>query len=150
MKKLLYFLLIGAFTTAFGQQNSKNPMVLTNGIVASSGFIKTIEKEQNVKSVNVYKSKDNLPENLKSYADFAQNGLINIELKENYYDKIKLASLNGSYDLPAENPIYFDGFVLNDPKMVILGNVLEQIDLKKINGKDVLVISSTPKENSVK
>ncbi len=145
MKKLFYFFAIFASATAFAQQNSGKPVVLVDGMLASSSLV--AQDKKNVQTTNTYKS-TNLPQNLKSFESLAANGLTAVKVRENYYDKISLKELNEGFKLDGNTPVNFDGNIITNTDLIVLGNVLEHMEVTEVNGKKMITISTTPKATS--
>ncbi|MFN4366008.1 hypothetical protein, partial [Chryseobacterium hispalense] len=91
MKKIFYLFALCASATVFAQQNRAEPVVIIDGMLASNALI-TNEKK-NIQSTTTYKKTD-LPVKLKNFESLAGNGLVSVQVKENYYDKISLKALN--------------------------------------------------------
>ena len=140
MKKLLFSLLISASFTAFAQSST---IVIADGILASSNFVKANSK--NIRSQKTYIANATLPKNLSSFADVSKNGLLSVNLKDNYYDRISLANLNIQNNLDAQTPVLFDGIYIKDTQINILGDVILNSEVKMIDGQKVLSISSVPR-----
>lgn len=145
MKKLFYFFAIFASATAFAQQNSGKPVVLVDGMLASSSLV--AQDKKNIQTTNTYKS-GNLPQNLKSFESLAANGITAVKVKENYYDRISLKELNQGFKLADNSPVNFDGNIISNTDLIVLGNVLEHMEVTEVNGKKMLSISTTPKSTS--
>ena len=141
MKKLLFSILISASATVFAQNSSK--LVVADGMLAGSTFLKTNAK--NIKSQKTYIAKAALPNDLKAFSGSSDNGLISIVLKDNYYDKITLSALNVQNELSAESPVLFDGILVKNTDIIILGDVINKTEVKIVDGKKILSISSAPK-----
>ncbi len=150
MRKILYtFLLIASGMTY--AQSKNQPIVLVDGMLASNALINSDKK--NIRSTQVFKTADSLPQNLKSFEGMVSNGLISASAKENYYDKISLEELNEQFKLNAQNTVYFDGQPIRDTKIQVLGNVLAHMEVRENAGQKNLYISTTPQvsaENALK
>ena len=140
MKKLLFSLLISASATAFAQHST---LVVADGMLASSTFVKANAK--NIKAQKTYAANAALPQTLSNFAEAGKKGLISVTLKENHYDRISLAEMNLQNDLDAQNPVLFDGNLIKNTEIKILGNVMSQTEVQIVDGKKVLSISSQPK-----
>ena len=141
MKKLLFSILISASVTAFAQQSSK--LTVADGMLASSKFVKA--NSNNIKSQKTYAANAALPNSLKSFSESSKNGLVSIVLKEDRYDKISLAEMNLQNNLDAASPVLFDGILVKNTEIKILGDVINQTEVKIVDGKKILSISSQPK-----
>ena len=137
MKKILLSLFILASFTAFAQQNSS--IVVVDGFIASSSFIKA--NKSNIKSQKIYNAGVALPKSLTEIGKSAKNGIVSVNFKAANYDRISFASLNEQFQLSSENPVVVDGKWFNDTKIEILGDVLQNMEVKTIDGKQVLSIS---------
>jgi hypothetical protein len=71
-----------------------------------------------------------------------------VKVKENYYDKVSLKALNAEFKLAENNPVNFDGNLITNTDLMVLGNVLEHMEVNMVDGKKVLTISTTPKVTS--
>ena len=98
--------------------------------------------------MDFYDTPNALPQNLKSFASIATNGLTSVKVKEMHYDRIALEDLNQEMKLDANNPVYFDGNVINDTKIKVITNGLANMQVELIDGKKYLTLSSTPKPAS--
>ncbi len=139
MKKLLFSLLISASFTAFAQQSST--VVIVDGNLANSNFVKANTK--NIKSKKTYAANATLPESLKNFSDVSKKGLVSIDLKERNYDNISLADLNLQNKLDAKNPVQFDGVLVKDTEINIVADVITKTEVKTIDGRKTLVLSSS-------
>lgn len=169
MKKILLLLALGVIGFANAQKkgssllydardsytppqmkNMTNPLVLIDGIIGSTAFI---EKEsQEIESISVYKSAENLPGRLQPFADMVKSGIIDIKTKEgktkNYAQTIVLADLNKKFGLPENQPLYIDHLKIAATQSAIFADMLKDISVKDENGEKCLLIYSTPKLNS--
>ncbi|MFC6267874.1 hypothetical protein [Frigoriflavimonas asaccharolytica] len=141
MKKVLFSLFIAASFTLSAQKATA--VVTANGILASSTFMKANAK--NVKSQKTFVDNAKLPQELSNISDFSKKSVITIVLKDDYYDKISLADMNLQNNLDANNPVMYDGMKITNTSVIIYGDVMQDIQVKTIDGKKVLNISSTPK-----
>jgi hypothetical protein len=141
MKKIFLSLLFCIGVFAYSQNTSQpNTIVLVNGALASSSFISANQK--NIKSTRVFKNTLELPAQLKNLGLGDKKSVIAVDVKENYYDKISLAELNEQFGLPKNNPVYFDGNLLNNTEVKILGDALQEMKVGETEGKKVLNIWS--------
>ena len=140
MKKILFTLAIVISGLAVAQQ-SKSPLVILDGSITSESFMKHIDTRK-IESVNIYKN--SIPDYLKGFEGARTNGIIDIKMKENPYDKISLAELNTQYKLPANNPVSFDGQLLKDTKMTVIANAITSMKVNQLEGREVLFLDTTP------
>src|SRR5690606_13927360 len=105
------------------------------------------QDKKNVQTTNTYKS-TNLPQNLKRFESLAVNAITAVKVKENYYDKISLKELNQGFKLESHTPVNFDGNMLTNTDLIVLGNVLEHMNVTEVNGKNMITMSNTPKAKS--
>lgn len=139
MKKIIYFFAIFASLAIYAQQ--KQPLVLVDGMLASEKFIQN--DKNNIDKMNVYKTASNIPKNLKNFENLASAGIISVDSKEKHYDRISLEELNRDYNLAMDNPVYFDGKLINDTKLKVVMNALENMEVKMIDGKKFLSLYTT-------
>lgn len=144
MKKILFTFLLTASTLIFAQSNSQKALYVIDGMIASEHMMS--DEKSNVIKKEVYKTAENLPNDLKSFENNAQNGVISVTVKENYYDRLPLAELNRQYKLDKDNPIYFDNYIFTNTDTMIIGNAIGQVEIKEINGRKSVVINSVPKK----
>jgi len=83
MKKILYSLLICASATAFAQKNPNVRFAVSNNAVGTVSMFDANKKY--VQSVNVFKTKANIPQNLKKYDFLADNGLTEVKFKKDIF-----------------------------------------------------------------
>ncbi|TXF79166.1 hypothetical protein [Chryseobacterium sp.] len=143
MKRFLYTALLFASVTVFGQKTGQSPFVLIDGIISSEKMIKSDVPKGEIQTMNVYKTKSAIPENLKSWASVSDNGLTELKLKKNasVYDRISLGEVNEQFKLPKNNPVYVDGRKIENTDLKIYGNVLDNMEVKTIDGMQVLSIT---------
>jgi hypothetical protein len=143
MKKFLYTALIFASVTVFGQKAGQSQFVLIDGIISSEKMIKNDVPKSEIQTMNVYKTKAALPENLKNWANVSDNGLTELKLKKNatVYDRISLGELNEQVKLAKDNPVFVAGRKIENTDLKIFGNVLDNMEVKTIDGMQVLSIT---------
>lgn len=141
MKKLLFSLLISASFTALAQQSSA--IVIVDGNLASSSFVKNNAK--NIQSKKTYAANAALPKSLSTFSEVSKKGLVAVNFKERTYDNISLADLNLQNNLDAKNPVLYDGVLVKNTEINILGDVIMKAEVKTIDGSKTLVLSSNPK-----
>lgn len=138
MKKIIFSLLLCASYSVYSQT-----LVVADGILAGTQFLKSEAK--NFKAKKTYAANAVLPTNLNDFSEIKKSSLISINLKENYYDRISLGELNLQHKLDAKNPVLFDGFLIKDTEINILGDVIRKTEIKIVDGNKTLIISSDPK-----
>lgn len=143
MKKFLYTALLFASVTVFGQKTGQSPFVLIDGIISSEKMIKNDVPKSDIQTMNVYKTKAALPQNLKNWVEVSGKGLTELKLKKsaNVYDRISLGELNEQFKLSKNNPVFVDGRKMENTDLLIFGNVLENMEVKTIDGMQVLSIT---------
>ncbi len=146
MKKIFYILAFCASFASFAQQSPKQPLVIIDGMLASNTMINNDKK--NIQKMDVYKTPANIPQNLKSFEKLATNGLISVTAKEMYYDRMSLEQINEGFQLPAVNPVYFDGNLIENTKLLVIPNALENMSVELINGKKYVSLSTLSKVSS--
>ena len=118
MKKILYLFLFAASGMMFGQSAKKQPLVLVDGMIAPASWTKA-SADANI--ISVQQVKGNLPAELAAYKSFASDGIYNVKVKENYYDKMPLKAFNEEHKLPENNPVIVDGRTYTDTSLIVLG-----------------------------
>ena len=141
MKKIIFTFFLFAVALFSAQTAKKEPFVVVDGVVASNKFIK--DQQKNVSSMHVYPTAAQLPASLKAFAALGANGIVEAKMKERNYDKIAFELLNDQFKLPSANPVYFDGFLIEDSKLEVLGNVLMVMEVKTVDGRQILDIRSS-------
>ena len=139
MKKILFSFLMFASAAVFAQQT--NSFVVVDGNVASEKFAQ--ENQKYIKSKQVYKASSALPAGLKKFENYASNGITELKMKEERFDRIEFSALNEQFNLPESNPVYFDGIQITDTNLKVIGDVLAAMEVKMIDGKQVLEIRSS-------
>ncbi len=145
MKKILYIFVIAASGMMFGQASKKQPLVLVDGMIAPASWTKT---SSNSNIASVQNVKGNIPADMAAFKTFASEGIYNVKVKENYYDKMILQSLNEEYKLAANNPVIVDGRTFTDTSLIILGEALLYSRLIDKNGKKHVAIDTVSSAES--
>ena len=145
MKKILYSLLICASATAFAQKNPNVRFAVSNNAVGTVSMFDANKKY--VQSVNVFKTKANIPQNLKKYDFLADNGLTEVKFKKDsdVFDKLLLSNYNIQHNLPENNPVYIDGYEFKDSSMMIFADIIGSTKVDMVNGQKVLTITTLKK-----
>lgn len=145
MKKILYSLFIFASATLFAQKNSSVKFAICNDAVGTVAMFDA--NKQYVQSVNVFKSKANLPQNLKKFDYLAENGLAEVKFKKNVgtLDIISLGELNVQNGLPKESPVFIEGYEFNNTDTVIFADMMSNYGVGLVDGKKALVINTVKK-----
>lgn len=142
MKKIIYPVLFLASATLFGQKNPNMKFAIYNDVV---GNVKMFDHYKNqIESVHVFKTKANLPKNLKKFDFLADKGLIEIKLKKNAGtpDLVSLESLNEQYQVPKDTPVSIEGYEFSDTSTKVFNEMITKVDVKDENGKKTLYIST--------
>ncbi len=145
MKKILYIFLIAASGMMFGQTSKKQPLVLVDGMIAPATWTKS-NVDANI--VSVQNLKGNVPSELAAYKSFASEGIYNVKVKENYYDKMTLQSMNEQFNLAANNPVIVDGRTFNDTSLIILGEAMLYSRIIERDGKKHVAIDTVSSAES--
>ncbi|PKF73533.1 hypothetical protein [Chryseobacterium sp. PMSZPI] len=142
MKKLLYSFLILSSATLFAQQNSSVKFAVANNIIGTVGMFNL--RKDIVQSSKAYTTA-NLPASLKKYSSVFTNGVTEYKIKTGYegLDRVSLANLNGQNDIPADNPVFIEGYEFTDTNTMIYGDILGKTEVKDHNGKKTLFISAS-------
>lgn len=145
MKKILYSLLIFASATLFAQKNPNVKFAICNDAVGTVAMFNA--NKQFVQSVNVFKSKANLPQNLKKFEYLAETGLAEVKFKKDFgtLDMMSLGNFNVQYGLPKETPVFIEGYEFKDTNTMIFADMITEGKVDMVDGKKVLVIT-TPKK----
>ncbi|MBS1572705.1 MAG: hypothetical protein JST62_09950 [Bacteroidetes bacterium] len=142
MKKILFSLLIMVSGLASSQMTLQpKKIILVNGCLTGQNFLN--KNKQNIKSTRIVANAATLPQQYKNIANIVPFPISIVDVKENYYDKILLSDFNERYHLVKDNPIYFDGNLISEPNVKILGNDLETFAVIEKDGKKFLSIESS-------
>lgn len=145
MKKILYSLLIFASATLFAQKNPSVKFAICNDAV---GTVTLFDANKTfVQSMNVFKSKASIPQNLKKYDYIADNGLAEVKFKKDVgtLDIMPLSTLNDQYGLPKDTPVFIEGYEFKNAETMIFAEIIAKTDVKQVDGKKVLYITTTTK-----
>lgn len=145
MKKLIYSLLLFASASLFAQKNTSTRFAVANDVVGTVDFFTT--KSDLLQGKGITKTKANLPQNLKKYSSLADNGLVEYKFKKGYegLDRLSLAQINEMGSLPADTPIFIDGYEFKNPETKIYAEILNNRETKEENGKKFLTFTSKAK-----
>ncbi|KFF74982.1 hypothetical protein HX13_13635 [Chryseobacterium sp. P1-3] len=104
-----------------------------------------MQKKTIVQSSKVYSSAANLPQTLKKYSFISTQGFTEYKIKNGYegLDRISLADLNAQYDIPADTPVFIEGYEFTDTNTLVYGDILGKMEAKNYNGKKTLFISTS-------
>ncbi|AKK73742.1 hypothetical protein [Chryseobacterium gallinarum] len=143
MKKLLYSFLLLSSATLFAQQNPSIRFAVANNIIGTVEMFNA--KKTIVQSSKVYSSAANLPQTLKKYSFISTQGFTEYKIKNGYegLDRISLADLNAQYDIPADTPVFIEGYEFTDTNTLVYGDILGKMEAKNYNGKKTLFISTS-------
>lgn len=144
MKKLLYSFLILSSATLFAQQ--KNPAVKFAVADNAIGTVELFNTRKNVLQVSkVYNTPASLPQSLKKYSSVFTKGLTEYKFKngENIFDRMPLSDINVQYNIPANNPVFIEGYEFTDTSTVIYPEIKKRTETKDYNGKKTLFIYTT-------
>ncbi|MGN7706678.1 hypothetical protein [Chryseobacterium sp. 22543] len=144
MKKLLYSFLILSSATLFAQQ--KNPAVKFAVADNAVGTIELFNAKKNVLQVSkVYNTPASLPQSLKKYSSVFTKGVTEYKFKngENILDRMALSNMNAQYNLPADNPVFIEGYEFTDTSTMIYPEIKKRAETKDYNGKKTLFIYTT-------
>lgn len=141
MKKALYIFLIIISGMVSAQKNMNTKFAVCNDAV---GIVKIFNKD-NIEKVNIFKTKANLPSNLKKFDFLADNGLTEIKLKKNAGapDFMPLEMLNEQYGLPKNTTVFIDGYQFDNPKTNIYSDIISNGKIVESDGKKSLHIFTT-------
>lgn len=145
MKKVLYSLLIFASATLFAQKNPSVKFAICNDAVGTVAMFDA--RKEFVQSVNVFKAKANLPQNLKKFDYLAENGIAEVKFKKDFgtLDRMSLANFNSQNGLPKDNPVYIEGYEFKNTETEIFADMIADTKVNTIDGKKVLVITTITK-----
>lgn len=145
MKKVLYSLLIFASATLFAQKNPTVKFAICNDAV---GTVEMFEaKKQFVQSVNIFKTKANLPQNLKKFDYLAENGLAEVKFKKDFgtLDFMSLGNFNVQNGLPKDTPVFIEGYEFKNTDTNIFADMIADTKVETVDGKKSLVITTIKK-----
>ena len=151
MKNLMViFTLFSAL--CFGQQDSPkedlaiNPLYILDGMIANEPQIKMITTAE-IAAISIYKS-DNLPKNLESFSNFADDGIIDIILKQKdvQFNSISFEKLNITNNLNELNPIYINNILVKGTANRILEDAILDTEIIEKNGQKFLNIWTVAKD----
>ncbi|MBW7674033.1 hypothetical protein [Chryseobacterium chendengshani] len=145
MKKALYSLLIFASATLFAQKNATVKFAISNDAVGTVAMFDA--KKEYVQSVNVFKTKANLPQNLKKFDYLADNGLAEVKFKKDFgtLDYMSLANFNAQYGLPKDTPVFIEGYEFKNTDTNIFADMIADMKVATVEGKKALVITTVKK-----
>ena len=141
MKKIIFTLFVAISGLAMSQTTTVKKLALIDGMLASQDFVN--KNKQNIKSVTLISDTKKLPKALESITVSLQSPITNTQVKENYYDKISLATLNVENGLAAENPILFDGHLIKDTQIKAIFNAVKHTEIITQEGRKTLSISTS-------
>ncbi|MBQ0152649.1 MAG: hypothetical protein KBS61_07125 [Chryseobacterium sp.] len=142
---MLYSLLIFASANFFAQKNPNVKFVICNDAVGTVPVFNA--NKAFVQSSTVFKSKTALPSNLKKFDFLADNGLTESKFKKDYgtLDIMNLSTLNEQYGLPKDTPVYIEGYEFSNTETTIFAEILAKIEVKQMDGKKVLFVTTPSK-----
>ncbi|MGX5686393.1 hypothetical protein ACWKWW_17725 [Chryseobacterium cucumeris] len=144
MKKLLYSFLILSSATLLAQQ--KNPSVKFAVADNAIGTVELFNTKKNVLQVSkVYNTPASLPQSLKKYSSVFTKGVTEYKFKngENVLDRMSLSNMNVQYNIPADNPVFIEGYEFTDTNTWIYPEIKKRTETKDYNGKKTLFIYTT-------
>ncbi|WP_419868124.1 hypothetical protein [Chryseobacterium sp. CT-SW4] len=142
MKKIFYSFLLFASASLFAQKNPTIKFAVANDIIGTTKMFE--DKRDIVQGTNIYKSSSNLPQALKKYSPIAENGFVEVKIKNGYenLDRISLADLNQQNQLPKDTPVFIEGYEFTDTSTNVYGDILIKMEVKDYNGKKSLFITT--------
>ena len=145
MKKILYSLLVFASATILAQKNPNVKFAICNDAVGTVAMFDA--KKEFVQSVNVFKAKANLPQNLKKFDYLADNGLAEVKFKKDFgtLDFMSLANFNVQNDLPKDAPVFIEGYEFKNTDTNIFADMIADSKVETVDGKKALVITTVKK-----
>ncbi|MFS4470488.1 hypothetical protein [Chryseobacterium sp. T20] len=144
MKKLLYSFLLLSSATLFAQQ--KNPAVKFAVADNAIGTVELFNTKKNVLQVSkVYSTSAGLPQSLKKYSSVFTKGVTEYKFKngENILDRMALSNMNVQYNIPADHPVFIEGYEFADTSTMIYPEIKKRTETKDYNGKKTLFIYTT-------
>lgn len=148
---LLFFVLFSVLGFARPLSKAINsasyPLFLIDGIIANEKKVKTLSQNE-IQTMSIYKSED-LPENLENFSNFSLTGIIEITLKKKKQKQgatIPLTEINILKKVDELNPVYIDGVRLQNPRLKIFEDVIEDIEIIRVDEREfvnVWTLSST-------
>lgn len=145
MKKILYSLLIFASATLFAQKNPTVKFAICNDAVGTVAMFDA--KKEFVQSVNVFKAKANLPQNLKKFDYLADNGLAEVKFKKDFgtLDFMTLGDYNTQNGLSQDASVFIEGYEFKNPDTKIFADMIADTKVETVDGKKALVITTIKK-----
>ncbi|KUJ52323.1 hypothetical protein [Chryseobacterium sp. JAH] len=145
MKKILYSLLIFASATLFAQKNPNVKFAICNDAVGTVAMFDA--RKEFVQSVNVFKAKANLPQNLKKFDYLADNGLAEVKFKKDFgtLDFMTLGEFNIQNGLPQNASVFIEGYEFKNPETKIFADMITDTKVETVDGKKALVIKTMKK-----
>ena len=145
MKKILYSLLVFVSATIFAQKNPNVKFAICNDAVGTVAMFDA--KKEFVQSVNVFKAKANLPQNLKKFDYLADNGLAEVKFKKNFgtLDFMSLANFNVQNGLPKDAAVFIEGYEFKNTDTNIFADMIADLKVETVDGKKALVITTVKK-----
>ncbi|PXW14813.1 MULTISPECIES: hypothetical protein [Chryseobacterium] len=144
MKKLLYSFLLLSSAALFAQQ--KNPAVKFAVADNAIGTVELFNTKKNALQVlKVYNTPSGFPQSLKKYSSVFTKGVTEYKFKngENILDRMPLSSINVQYNIPADNPVFIEGYEFTDTNTMIYPEIKKRTETKDYNGKKTLFIYTT-------
>ncbi len=145
MKKVFYSLLIFVSATLSAQKNPALKFAICNDAVGTVAMFDA--KKEAVQSVNVFKTKTNLPHNLEKFGYLAENGLAEVKFKKDFgtLDRLSLATFNTQNGLPKDTPVYIEGYEFKNTETDIFADIIADYKVGTVNGKKALMITTIKK-----
>lgn len=145
MKKILYSLLIFASATLFAQKNPNVKFAICNDAVGTVPVFNA--NKAAVQSMNVFKSKTSIPQNLKKFEYIADNGLAEVKFKKDFgtLDIMPLSTVNDQYGLPKDTPVFIEGYEFKNTDTYIYSEIIAKVEVNQVDGKKVLFITTPTK-----
>ncbi|WP_426477903.1 hypothetical protein ACP3T3_22420 [Chryseobacterium sp. CBSDS_008] len=144
MKKLLYsFLILSSAALSAQQKNLAVKFAVADNAI---GTVELFNTRKNVLQVSkVYNTPASLPQSLKKYSSVFTKGLTEYKFKngQNIYDRMALSEINVQYNIPADHPVFIEGYEFADTSTVIYPEINKRAEIKDYNGKKTLFIYTT-------
>ncbi|EFK35415.1 Uncharacterised protein [Chryseobacterium gleum] len=146
MKKILYSFLLFSSVTLFAQQ--KNPAVkfaVADNAIGTVELFNTTTIKNLMQVSKVYNNPASFPQSLQKYSSVFTKGITEYKFKngQNPFDKMALSEINVQYNIPADNPVFIEGYEFTDTSALIYPQIRKKMEVKDYNGKKTLFIYTT-------
>ena len=139
MKSYYILILLFNYTICIAQSYKKldntcknYPTVIINDSIIGNLNIFSKKDLKKIKSVKVIKNNFSSDTHFNHYNNLGEFGIISIKTTKNFRT-ISLTDLNKKYNLPIDNPIYLDGYLIENLNYSIVENAIVEIQYSGVN-----------------